>query len=416
MREVSNPMKKTLAVMAAALLGVAVAAGPTSAAFADEQHGTTSSTSEQSRDSHDQSGRDQIASESSTATSTPTNVDQVGIYLYEKVDPSGGATWENSGLQTLCGVTDGTDWFTSLPCALPSQVCGTDWAFQQDKVTFPSTVDFQYPRTIQYPDGSGFGNYLTGSMHGDLSTIIDVPDCVTTPPQPPAETGSNVVYAVDCDMTLTTTSTPWTQDYVLDNNTWVLGTRVDGTPVVESHVATADELASLGLTVPASCIPPQPQSLTGSDPSYSVTCDLALTTSMTPWTQDYVLVNNSWVPGDRVTGAPTTETHTATAAELTSLGIAVPAECPVTPPVVEPPTVTPPVVTTTTETTTPVIDAPTTTTQTTTDAGSPNTGELASTGLPDGLGTIGGIAGGAIALGGVLLGAAVIRRRRNLQH
>lgn len=111
---------------------------------------------------------------------------EVGLYLYQKVDPSKPASWPNSGPQTFVTSRETSDWFTTFPGTLPEGVCGSGWAVQQDLVSV--NPGFVWPSTITYPDNvlSQMGA-LEGAIHADLDSLVDVPDCVTVEPTPTPE-------------------------------------------------------------------------------------------------------------------------------------------------------------------------------------------------------------------------------------
>jgi hypothetical protein len=108
---------------------------------------------------------------------------EVGVYIYPLRDVTKAPSWENSGTQIFCQSKDGTDWFTSITCTLPPQVCGTGWGYQQDKVqNWAYDGAFKWPASIQYPvDNIGWPP-IYASQHGLLSTLTTVPDCAPPPP------------------------------------------------------------------------------------------------------------------------------------------------------------------------------------------------------------------------------------------
>ncbi|WP_284023601.1 LPXTG cell wall anchor domain-containing protein [Arthrobacter sp. zg-Y1219] len=124
-----------------------------------------------------------------TAPETSTTVRQdVGAYLYKKNDESKPAAWENSGPQDLLQVKEHTTkWFEAdeIMSRLPKDICGPDWAIQQDKLDIDTTSPFKWPETITYPDGFGEGATLTDNRHDDLETYGPVPDCEPDPSPSP---------------------------------------------------------------------------------------------------------------------------------------------------------------------------------------------------------------------------------------
>ncbi len=115
---------------------------------------------------------------------------EVALYLYQKLDPTKPASWQNSGQQTLIATKKGTDWFTEFPAALPPKVCGETWAVQQDKVSnWPDSKSnpdgtFKWPSTIKYPNDNIGWPPIYQAKHNDLSTYLEVPDCVTPTGEP----------------------------------------------------------------------------------------------------------------------------------------------------------------------------------------------------------------------------------------
>jgi hypothetical protein len=109
---------------------------------------------------------------------------EVGLYLYKKLVTGDPAGWTNSGPQTFCESKTGTDWFTTVTCALPPTVCGPGWAFQQDKVHWTEPATFTWPASILYdPTAPNDGDIIGwppiyDAMHGELSALgVVVPPC-----------------------------------------------------------------------------------------------------------------------------------------------------------------------------------------------------------------------------------------------
>lgn len=118
---------------------------------------------------------------------TPTVVQEVGLYLYKKIDPTLPASWGNSGLQIFIVAQPGSEWFETFPGELPEGVCGPGWAVQSDEVSHDGS--FVWPETIQYPNNvlSQLG-VLVRAKHADLETLIAVPDCAPEPTPEPTPT------------------------------------------------------------------------------------------------------------------------------------------------------------------------------------------------------------------------------------
>lgn len=110
---------------------------------------------------------------------------EIGLFLYQKLDPNAPAGWTNSGPQQFIAVKDGVapqDWFTEFPGQLPEGVCGPGWAVQQDAVRLVGDQTVNWGSlNIEYPSDGGLGwPPIYADRHVDLETLIDVPDCVTT--------------------------------------------------------------------------------------------------------------------------------------------------------------------------------------------------------------------------------------------
>ncbi|QEO09091.1 hypothetical protein [Protaetiibacter larvae] len=106
----------------------------------------------------------------------------VGLYVYKKLDAGKPASWGNSGPQRL--VLQDVDnpskaangyWTVIDAAALPSDVCGSGWAVQQDKVQISG--DFAFPPTITPPvDNIGWPP-IYDAKHQELSSLVTVPAC-----------------------------------------------------------------------------------------------------------------------------------------------------------------------------------------------------------------------------------------------
>lgn len=91
----------------------------------------------------------------------------------------------------------------------------------------------------------------TGPAFGDVLLADDTAGSDCLPPD--SLSGSVVTYAVDCDLTLTTTTVPWTQGWIKDGSSWVLDAKVNGTPVVTTGTTDLATLAILGVDAPSDC-------------------------------------------------------------------------------------------------------------------------------------------------------------------
>ena len=494
-------MKKSWATIAAAILAFGMVSGAATTAFATDappeapttaqstEHTTESATTPEAQPAAPEAVAPEAAApeaaapeaaapeavapeaaapEAQTATTTPTA--EVGLYLYKKKTATAAPSWENSGTQTLLATQTGTDWFTTLPKALPAEVCGDGWAYQQDKVKdWGYAGAYKWPTTITYPTDNLPSKY--DALHGELSALTTVPACA--PPAPKAEVAiyiykklvestpagwSNSGLQKLCDTAEGTdwfTSVPATcvpptevcgtgwayqQDKVKDWNyagryTWPATiTYPDGSGTPFLYDSKHGELSSI-VTVPpcAPVVPPQPQPKSGADTANSVDCALTLTTVSTPWTQGWVLdaPTNTWVEGPKVTGTATTTTRTTDLTEVATLGLTVPTDCavvppvtpptqppvapPVVPPVIQPPVTEPPVVTTTSTET--VIKPPRVTEPETTISSTDTPKSLASTGIDQDQTIAIMIAASVLLLGGAgLTASSVIGQRREARE
>jgi hypothetical protein len=130
-----------------------------------------------------------VAPLAKTFTTSTAVKKEVGLYLYPLLDATKGAGWENSGKQVFCDSMEGTEWFTTLPCELPKEVCGPAWGVQQDKVEYKGEGPFTWPASITYPvDNIGWPP-IYADKHQLLSTLITVPDCA--PPTGPSSSSSS---------------------------------------------------------------------------------------------------------------------------------------------------------------------------------------------------------------------------------
>ena len=108
----------------------------------------------------------------------PVEHKEVGLYIYPKVDPAKPASWENSGRQWFCDSEPGDQWFSTVTCQLPPEVCGPGWGFQQDKVKWTGDpASYAWPANIERATNEGALTGLYGSLHGELSTLTHVPPC-----------------------------------------------------------------------------------------------------------------------------------------------------------------------------------------------------------------------------------------------
>lgn len=113
--------------------------------------------------------------ESPQAAPAPAPVNEVGAYLYQKIDPALDAAWWNAGSQRLLLSQPGTEWIDEITGVLPDDVCGPGWAVQQDRVFLTGT--FTWPQTVAYPEQFGNAAVLDDSKHEDLELYGTVPDC-----------------------------------------------------------------------------------------------------------------------------------------------------------------------------------------------------------------------------------------------
>src|SRR5665648_832012 len=109
--------------------------------------------------------------------------DFTAVYVYQKDNPELGASWENSGPQTLIVVNDGHQWVQSISASsLPDGVCGPGWGVQQDFVT--GIAREKIPDRVDRATNVGVLKWppIVDAKHGNLSSYVTVPDCIEETP------------------------------------------------------------------------------------------------------------------------------------------------------------------------------------------------------------------------------------------
>ena len=109
--------------------------------------------------------------------------DFTAVYVYQKDNPEAGASWENSGAQTLIVVNDGHRWVRSISVSsLPDKVCGPGWGVQQDFVT--GIARETIPDRVNRATNVGVLKWppIVDAKHGNLSSYVTVPDCIEGTP------------------------------------------------------------------------------------------------------------------------------------------------------------------------------------------------------------------------------------------
>jgi len=110
-------------------------------------------------------------------------VDELALYLYQKLDREAPASFANSGEQTLIAVVPGSSWFVEYPGELPPRVCGPGWAVQQDHGRHDGS--FVWPLTITAPSTPlSDAGVLVKARHLDLELLASVPACEEPEPTP----------------------------------------------------------------------------------------------------------------------------------------------------------------------------------------------------------------------------------------
>ena len=109
------------------------------------------------------------------------------VYVYQKVNPTAPASWENSGEQRLIQVRDGLSWTDSIDVSLlPDDVCGAGWAVQEDQTRGLSRD--AVPTVVDRRSGTGVLGWppIVNARHRDLSRYLAVPGCAPdVPVEPP---------------------------------------------------------------------------------------------------------------------------------------------------------------------------------------------------------------------------------------
>lgn len=110
------------------------------------------------------------------------------VYLYQKVDPTREASWENSGSQTLVQTIRGWTWDVSPDL---SPLCGDGWSLQIDQTEGIGEADL--PRLIDRATGVGVLGWppVIDAKHIDLllpecPIVVDPPVIDEPPVAPPA--------------------------------------------------------------------------------------------------------------------------------------------------------------------------------------------------------------------------------------
>jgi hypothetical protein len=112
-----------------------------------------------------------------TQVVAPPVVHQIGVYVYDKINPDAPASWENSGTQHLVTVADGTEWVQiDWRALLPKDACGDDAkkvGVQEDALEHDGT--FVFPQTLTPPTGLAVHPYK--SIHYNLADLVELPAC-----------------------------------------------------------------------------------------------------------------------------------------------------------------------------------------------------------------------------------------------
>jgi len=135
---------------------------------------------------------------------------EVAIYIYPLLDATKPASWANSGKQTLIAhrsASNTTDWYTTLPGGLPTEVCGSGWGIQQDIAKLSSSFSASdFPPIVERATGTGVLGWppIVNAKHQPLSALVGtVPPCGTE-----VHPGTPTVVSAfeSCDTTDGTTS------------------------------------------------------------------------------------------------------------------------------------------------------------------------------------------------------------------
>lgn len=159
-----------------------------------------------------------------SATGEPAK-DEVAYYVYKKLDHNKPAAWENSGEQTLVAVQPGSDWFAVAP-DLPDFVCGSGWAFQQDKVH--ADPGFEWPESITYPTDNIGWPPIYDAKHGELETS----PCIPTRPNPIPWSDAGETFSCDA-WTYWTKTGHYGFTFDAEANVWVQ----DAEPTVDAETS-----------------------------------------------------------------------------------------------------------------------------------------------------------------------------------
>jgi len=158
---------------------------------------------------------------------------QIGLYVYKKLNSAAPASWSNSGPQTFIASKDGTapdDWYTGIE-SLPEVVCGDGWGYQQDATKSATPVDLANA-VIEYPNFTVGWPPIYAAKHGELSDLIEVPECapelleVTPPPLTP-----DVICGPDNDAV----TIPEVDGVTYSDTGWVEGERTITATATKGH-------------------------------------------------------------------------------------------------------------------------------------------------------------------------------------
>ncbi len=111
---------------------------------------------------------------------------EVAIYIYPLIDSSKPASWTNSGKQTLIAhrpASSTSDWYTTLPGGLPTNICGPGWGIQQDIAKLSSSfTSGSFPSIVERATNTGVLGWppLVNAIHQPLSALVGtIPPCGT---------------------------------------------------------------------------------------------------------------------------------------------------------------------------------------------------------------------------------------------
>jgi len=130
-----------------------------------------------------------VAAQAGGHSPKDTKGNYTAIYIYKKVNPNKGASWENSGRQMLVAIRPGLKWFSSIdPKVLKDNgICGPGWGVQEDQIKHIKQSEI--PRVVDRATNTGVLGWppIVAARHQNLEKYVAVPPCQEPDPEPEPE-------------------------------------------------------------------------------------------------------------------------------------------------------------------------------------------------------------------------------------